>query len=139
MCGSRLEERGFRQEKEKKNSQGEDPRNNQENSPETLKKERWRKRKKKKEKRRRRHTEKKEMVEKVQRDHHKSVFDGDEGGRVGKGRKEKSKTRQSEANLGEIWEVALSPFFATGAELAKCQCCSSRTTKKNGSGDENAT
>ena len=37
-----------------------------------------------------------------------------------------------------FWEVALS-HFATGAEFAKCQCCSRRTTKKNGIGDENAT
>ena len=38
-------------------------------------------------------------------------------------------------NLGKIWEVTLSPF-AIGAELAECQCCSRRTSKKNGDGDE---
>ena len=78
------------------------------------------------------------MVEKVQGDHRKSVYDEDEEGREGKGKQEKSKTPQSEANLVEIWEVALSPS-AAGAELAKYQCCSRRTTEKNGSGDENLT
>ena len=45
------------------------------------------------------------MVEKAQRDPHKSGCDEDEGGREGKGKQEKSKTPLSEANLGEIWEV----------------------------------
>ena len=38
----------------------------------------------------------------------------------------------------EFGEVALSPLDS-GAELAKCQCCSRRTTKKNGGSDEDAT
>ena len=32
-------------------------------------------------------------------------------------------------------EVALSPVVI-GAELAECQCCGRRTSKKNGGGDE---
>ena len=44
---------------------------------------------------------------------------------------------QSVTNLGKMWEVALS-LSGIGPELAKCQCCSRRTSKKNGGGDENA-
>ena len=55
-----------------------------------------------------------------------------------KKKEEKCKTPHSETNFGRIGEVALSLFVA-GEELATCQCCSRRTTKKKGSGDENAT
>ena len=50
--------------------------------------------------------------------------------------KREEQDAQKRDKPGEIWEVALSPF-ATGAELAKCH--SRRTTKKYGSGDDNAT
>ena len=54
------------------------------------------------------------------------------------GKQKKCKTPQSDTNLGEIWELALSPLDS-GEDLAKCQCCSRRTTKKNGGSAEIAT
>ena len=62
--------------------------------------------------------QKKEMVEKVQRDHHKSVYDENEEGRKGKGKQKKSKTSQSKADLWKIGKVALS-LPDHGTELAK--------------------
>ena len=44
-------------------------------------------------------------------------------GKKGEGKQEKSKTFQSEANLVEVWEVALSL-------CDERQCCGRRTTKK---------
>ena len=75
-------------------------------------------------------------MEEVQRDHHKFVYDENEEWR--NGTQKTCKTPQSETNFGESWEVALFPSDS-GAELAKCQCCSRRTTKKLGGSGENAT
>ena len=59
-----------------------------------------------------------------------------------KGKKEKESKRSDRRSKArktlEVWEVALSPFDS-GAELANRQCCSRRTTKKNGGSDEDAT
>ena len=50
---------------------------------------------------------------------------------------EERRTFQSETNLVEVWGVALSPF-AFGAELAMCQRCGGRTTKKDGGDGKDA-
>ena len=51
--------------------------------------------------------------------------------------KKKRKTPQSEGNLGEILEVALS-LFDSGAELAERQCCSRRPQRRTEEPDEDA-
>ena len=50
---------------------------------------------------------------------------------------EEKRTSQSEANLVEVWKVALSPF-AFGAELAVCQRCGGRTAEKDGGDGKDA-
>ena len=50
---------------------------------------------------------------------------------------EERRTFQSETNLVEVWEVALSPC-AFGAELAMCQRCGGRTTEKDGGNGKDA-
>ena len=50
---------------------------------------------------------------------------------------EERRTSQSETNLGEVWEVALSPF-TFGTELAMCQRCGGRTAEKDGGDGKDA-
>ena len=135
MCGSRWEGRGDWQETKRRNSQEKDPSTFEGRSHQV---ERWRVQEKRKEEKWKKRKKKKEMVEEVQRDHHKSEHDENEERQQGKGKQKMCKTHQSEATLGEVWEVALSPTDF-GAEQAKNQCCSRRTTKKNGGCDEDAT
>ena len=92
---------------------------------------------KRKEKRSRRRTEKKEMVKKVQRDHHMSFTTRRKKGEKEKESRKRARRPKAMQTLGKFEKWL--PLIATGAELPKCQCCSSKTTKKNGSGDENAT
>ena len=152
--GKEPAKRGFRQENEEKNSQGEDPRTFEENNkgrvPSTAEAT-WRRggefrkmegREVEEEEEKRKEKEKeegeaqmKEMVGKVQRDHHKSVYDENGGRRKEKGKQKKGKTSQSKTNLREIWEVILS-LPDHGTELAKRQRSSRRTTKKNRCSDE---
>ena len=140
VCEWRSVETGFSARKTKKQPGTQGPLNKtaRERTRAPLKVEATRRRGKREEQKRRRSTEKGDGGKKKHRDHHKSVHDEDEEGRGRKGKQEKSKAPQSETNLGEIREVALS-LFVTGVELTEDQCRHRRTTMKNGSGDETAT
>ena len=69
--------------------------------------------------------------------HHKSFCNEREERQKGEGNQNKRKTSQTEANLGKFgrWLFLLD----YGTELARRQCHSRRTTKKDGGNDENAT
>ena len=81
--------------------------------------------------------QKREMVEEEQRDHLKPVYDETEERQKKEKESKISETPRSEANLGEVWEVVLSPSDGE-AELAMRQCCSRRATQNRGS-DKDAT
>ena len=55
-----------------------------------------------------------------------------------KERRRRGRRPRARQTLGTFGIVALFPSDS-GAELAKCQCCNTRTTKKNGGSNENAT
>ena len=65
------------------------------------------------------------------RAHCKHTSDEEKRGCDRKGKQEERRTSQSEANLGEVWKVALFPF-AFGAELVMCQRCGGWTAEKDG-------
>ena len=122
FCEWRLEETSFRLEKEMKNSQGQDPRTFEENSqgkgPSTFegrghKAERWRVQEEKMEEgeveeeeekeqdKEEGGAQQKEMVEKVQRDHHKPVYDENERRRKGKGEQKEARSPKVRQTLGK--------------------------------------
>ena len=107
------------EQKEKRNSQGRDPktleRNSQERTREPLKK------KKKNVKKKKVMYIRRSLWQKMQRKDRKFLHGREERRRGGKERQEERHTSQSETSLGEVWKMALSPS-AGGAELVVCQC-----------------